>query len=327
MTLTLPSSSAGAAPAGLTPGAVARARPADLRSRRRRRAPRGRRARAACRRSTRTASASSAGASARASAAVTAGAEPRLRAVVLMSGGSLPGLGLRRPDAGRAPAQVRRVADPDRPAALDGPRASGRGHAPGRPQGRRSSRGRRWSRSRRRRRSGTVVRWYPAGHELNAQAYRDQLAFLAKRLPIDGPPRERGPNRAVIDSPGGEGRRERKVVTVLFADLVGFTSRAEQLDPEDVADELGRYHGHVRAELERLRRHGREVHRRRGDGALRRADRRTRTIPSAPSEPRSRSASGRATRASRCGSASTPARRSSASTRVPRPASRWRRAT
>ena len=27
---------------------------------------------------------------------------------------------------------------------------------------------------------------------------------------------------------------ERKVVTVLFADLVGFTARAERLDPEDV---------------------------------------------------------------------------------------------
>jgi class 3 adenylate cyclase len=26
----------------------------------------------------------------------------------------------------------------------------------------------------------------------------------------------------------------RKVITVLFADLVGFTSRAEQMDPEDV---------------------------------------------------------------------------------------------
>jgi class 3 adenylate cyclase len=46
-------------------------------------------------------------------------------------------------------------------------------------------------------------------------------------------------------------RRERKVVTVLFADLVGFTSRAEQMDPEDVATELARYQGQVRDELER----------------------------------------------------------------------------
>jgi hypothetical protein len=29
-------------------------------------------------------------------------------------------------------------------------------------------------------------------------------------------------------------REERKVLTVLFADLVGFTSRSEQMDPEDV---------------------------------------------------------------------------------------------
>ena len=35
---------------------------------------------------------------------------------------------------------------------------------------------------------GTVLRWYPAGHELNAQAYKDQLAFLTKKLPITGPP-------------------------------------------------------------------------------------------------------------------------------------------
>jgi len=39
-----------------------------------------------------------------------------------------------------------------------------------------------------------------------------------------------------------EGRRERKVVTVLFADLVGFTARAEQLDPEDVEAILRPYH-------------------------------------------------------------------------------------
>jgi class 3 adenylate cyclase len=47
------------------------------------------------------------------------------------------------------------------------------------------------------------------------------------------------------------GREERKVVTVLFADLVGFTARAEQLDPEDVRALLAPYHAHLRAELER----------------------------------------------------------------------------
>ena len=45
--------------------------------------------------------------------------------------------------------------------------------------------------------------------------------------------------------------QERKVITVLFADLVGFTSRAEQLDPEDVAAILRPYHERLRYELER----------------------------------------------------------------------------
>ena len=47
-------------------------------------------------------------------------------------------------------------------------------------------------------------------------------------------------------------RQERKVVTVLFCDLVGFTSRAEQMDPEDVRALLAPYHAHVRGELERF---------------------------------------------------------------------------
>src|SRR5919201_5031747 len=47
-------------------------------------------------------------------------------------------------------------------------------------------------------------------------------------------------------------RRERKVVTVLFADLVGFTSRAEDLDPEDVLGLLAPYQTRLRAELERF---------------------------------------------------------------------------
>jgi class 3 adenylate cyclase/tetratricopeptide (TPR) repeat protein len=46
-------------------------------------------------------------------------------------------------------------------------------------------------------------------------------------------------------------REERKVVTVLFADLVGFTSRAEQMDPEDVRALLSPYYAHLRSELER----------------------------------------------------------------------------
>ena len=41
-------------------------------------------------------------------------------------------------------------------------------------------------------------------------------------------------------------------MTVLFADLVGFTARAEQLDPEDVRALLAPYHAHLRAELERF---------------------------------------------------------------------------
>jgi len=47
-------------------------------------------------------------------------------------------------------------------------------------------------------------------------------------------------------------REERKVVTVLFADLVGFTSRAEQLDPEDVRATLAPYYARLRSELERF---------------------------------------------------------------------------
>ena len=39
--------------------------------------------------------------------------------------------------------------------------------------------------------------------------------------------------------PAAARREERKVVTVLFADLVGFTARSERLDPEDVRALLG----------------------------------------------------------------------------------------
>jgi class 3 adenylate cyclase/tetratricopeptide (TPR) repeat protein len=64
---------------------------------------------------------------------------------------------------------------------------------------------------------------------------------------------------------GGTSRRERKVVTVVFCDLVGFTSRAESLDPEDVEAFLRPYHERVRAELER---HGGTVEKFIGDAVM-----------------------------------------------------------
>jgi class 3 adenylate cyclase/tetratricopeptide (TPR) repeat protein len=54
-----------------------------------------------------------------------------------------------------------------------------------------------------------------------------------------------GTSLAAVDA-----REERKVVSVLFADLVGFTSRAETMDPEDVRALVSPYYAHVRAELE-----------------------------------------------------------------------------
>ena len=60
-------------------------------------------------------------------------------------------------------------------------------------------------------------------------------------------------------------RRERKVVTVVFCDLVGFTARAESLDPEDVEAFLSPYHERVRGELER---HGGTVEKFIGDAVM-----------------------------------------------------------
>ena len=56
---------------------------------------------------------------------------------------------------------------------------------------------------------------------------------------------------AILDAPSPR-REERKVVSVLFADLVGFTSQAERLDPEDVRALLAPYWQHLRDELERF---------------------------------------------------------------------------
>ena len=60
-------------------------------------------------------------------------------------------------------------------------------------------------------------------------------------------------------------REERKVVTCIFCDLVGFTSRAERMDPEDVRGLLQPYHTRLRSELER---HGGTVEKFIGDAVM-----------------------------------------------------------
>ena len=60
-------------------------------------------------------------------------------------------------------------------------------------------------------------------------------------------------------------REERKVVTVLFADLAGFTARSETLDPEDVRAFLLPYYELLTSEITR---HGGLVDRFLGDGVM-----------------------------------------------------------
>jgi class 3 adenylate cyclase len=60
-------------------------------------------------------------------------------------------------------------------------------------------------------------------------------------------------------------REERKVITVLFADLVGFTGQAEGFDPEDVRALQDPYWRYVRSEIER---HGGTVEKFIGDAVV-----------------------------------------------------------
>jgi class 3 adenylate cyclase/tetratricopeptide (TPR) repeat protein len=68
-----------------------------------------------------------------------------------------------------------------------------------------------------------------------------------------------------LDAEPAPAREERKVVTVLFCDLVGFTARSEAMDPEDVRALLSGYHERVRRELER---HGGTVEKFVGDAVM-----------------------------------------------------------
>jgi class 3 adenylate cyclase/tetratricopeptide (TPR) repeat protein len=70
---------------------------------------------------------------------------------------------------------------------------------------------------------------------------------------------------AALTPAAAPSREERKVVTILFTDLVGSTARAEGLDPEDVRATLSAYYARLRSELER---HGGTVEKFIGDAVM-----------------------------------------------------------
>jgi class 3 adenylate cyclase/predicted ATPase len=55
---------------------------------------------------------------------------------------------------------------------------------------------------------------------------------------------------SLAEPAAGAPAQERKIVTVLFVDLVGFTARASRLDPEEVRELLVPYYAKVRAKLQ-----------------------------------------------------------------------------
>jgi class 3 adenylate cyclase/tetratricopeptide (TPR) repeat protein len=69
----------------------------------------------------------------------------------------------------------------------------------------------------------------------------------------------------LVDAVREKRREERKVVSVVFTDLVGSTARAEESDPEDVRALLRAYHERARVELER---HGGTVEKFIGDAVV-----------------------------------------------------------
>ena len=55
----------------------------------------------------------------------------------------------------------------------------------------------------------------------------------------------------LTELPAAPAQEERKVVSVLFCDLVGFTAASEEQDPEDVRARIRPYHARLREEIER----------------------------------------------------------------------------
>jgi class 3 adenylate cyclase len=69
----------------------------------------------------------------------------------------------------------------------------------------------------------------------------------------------------LAETAGPRALEERKVVSVLFCDLVGFTAASDAADPEDVQARIRPYHARLRQEIER---HGGTVEKFIGDAVM-----------------------------------------------------------
>jgi DNA-binding SARP family transcriptional activator len=111
-------------------------------------------------------------------------------------------------------------------------------------------------------RAQLMLALYRAGRQSEAlHAYQEARQVLAEELGLDPGPALRQLERQILEHdpalappatrpPKSRPREERKIVTVLFCDLVAFTATSEELDPEDVRALQRPYFDRVRAEIE-----------------------------------------------------------------------------
>ena len=110
-------------------------------------------------------------------------------------------------------------------------------------------------------RAQLILALYRAGRQAEAlAAYRHARRTLDEELGIAPSEELEELHRRILGQDPALGsrkrtaarREERKVVTVLFADLADFTATADRLDPEDLRASLLPFHAHIRSEVARF---------------------------------------------------------------------------